>query len=301
MLSLTGSHFIESACSADTVSMYSIETCMWAGKSPYCDIVIAKSPVYGKVLFLDNEIQSAELDEAIYHEHLVHPILNAQAHIPRKKILIVGGGEAATAREALKWSEESVAEVYWVDIDGALVELCRRHLGWADDAVYNNPRLHFYAQDIRSFLAQCEIQFDVIVLDLPDPDVDALLESDPDEANYSLYGRRFFQILKEHLTEQGAIVSHTGPISPGGDSMARRPGLTWIQNKAREQSLGSGHAYHVTIPSFQGEWGFWMSVQPSTTAHFPQDLRVMDALAQHVAFTWPAYWNSPRLGSSSGS
>jgi spermidine synthase len=97
--SLVGGTFTETACSADTFSIYNLSDCYWAGRTRACDsVVIAESPVYGKILFLDGEVQSAESDEAIYHEHLIHPVLNATVATPGKRVLIVGGGEGATAR-----------------------------------------------------------------------------------------------------------------------------------------------------------------------------------------------------------
>jgi spermidine synthase len=292
--SLHGSRYLESACSTDTISMYSIDRCLWAGNTGFGEIVIAKSPVYGNVMFIDKELQSAESDEAIYHEHLVHPVMAATAHIPNRKVLIVGGGEGATAREVLKW--QNVAEVQWVDIDGDLVNLCRRHLGWADENVYNDPRLHFSAMDIREFLRNVPTRFDVIILDLPDPDVDALRSTSDAGQNYALYGERFFTVIREHLTADGAIVSHVGPISPGGDESMNRAGSAWIREVTLKTNIGTGYPYHVCIPSFQGEWGFWMSVAPIANPALPQHLRVMDEEVMRLAFTWPAYWFSPFVG-----
>lgn len=288
MNALTGSRFTESACSSDVLSVYPIDTCIFAGKSEFCDIVIADTPCYGKVLFLDNEIQSAESDEALYHEHLVHPILNALAHVSRKRVLIVGGGEGATAREVLRWSAQSVASVTWVDIDSSLVELCRRHLGWASDSVYNDARLHYFAMDIRTFLAQTQEMFDVVILDLPDPDVEKLSKFDSTE----LYSVAFMKQILVHLRPQGGVVSHVGPVSPGGASADRRAGLNYMTGLLNDLSMGGGYPYHVTIPSFQGDWGFLMTVPPSRENAWPEDLRVMNGKTQDYAFTWPSYYFS---------
>lgn len=344
MDSLKGSRFLESACTADTVSMYSIDYCHWAGTTPYCEAVIAQSPVHGKVLFIDKEIQSAESDERIYHEHLVHPVMAATASRLARKVLIVGGGEGATAREVLRYSTESVALVHWVDIDKPLVDLCRRHLYFAEDSVYNDPRLVYFGQDIRTFLSETEVEYDVVILDLPDADVDELIAVSAAETAattavtavtaapapttvaepvaavaavpaptatttvpapttvaettgvFPLYGHRFFTALRSCLTEGGAIASHAGPIAPGGNPVETRAGLSWIQGIAAEIGIGAGHAYHVGIPSFQGEWGFWMSVPPAVAPVFPEALCVMDATTQTYAFTWPAYWTSPFVG-----
>jgi spermidine synthase len=293
MESLPGSRFMEAACSSDTLSMYSIDSCAFAGTSQYSDIVIAHSPVYGNCLFLDKEMQSAESDEPIYHEHLVHPVLAATDHISGKRVLIVGGGEGATAREVLKWPAYSVSAVDWVDIDGDLVDLCRRYLGWVDDSVYNNRRLHFFAEDILSFFDRVATQYDVIILDLPDPDIFELKQA---PGQRLLYSQRFFEEVYAHLKVGGAVVTHCGPVIPGGEEKENRAGLAWIRSMAQECGLGTGFAYHTNIPSFMNEWGFWMSCGPHVRPRWPTGLVVMDSLTQECAFTWAPYWTSTWFG-----
>ena len=286
---LTNGEFEEEACSADTHSIYPLTECLWAGRSEFCEIVIARSTVYGNMLFLDKEIQSAEYDEAIYHEHLIHPVMAANT-TRNKRVLIVGGGAGATAREVLKWGPAYVSQVAWVDIDRGLVDLCRHHLRWANDGVYNDPRMQYYSEDIRAFFITDDTKYDIIVLDLPDPDVDSLIIDRPVGGGYELYSREFFNEVRSHLAEGGSVVSHCGPIRPG---RAGQPGLSWVQNRANETGIctDGGWPYHVCIPSFQGDWGFWMSTPHNANPVFPTNLRVMDSVCQSVAFTWPAYWH----------
>lgn len=275
--------YTEMACTADTHSVYAVDSCIWAGHTPYCEeVVIATSPTYGTMLFLDKEIQSSSSDEAVYHEHLVHPVMAATRM--HSRILIVGGGEGATAREVLKYS--SVLAVDWVDIDGPLVDLCRRSLGYASDAVYNDPRLMYTAADIRTFLAETEHIYNVIILDLPDPDMSEVHEHD------ALYSVAFFRMLKQHLAPGGAVVSHAGPVAPG-DARLHRAGLHWIREAAHAADLADAektHAYHTCLPSFQGEWGFWMTCAPAQYPRFPEDVRIMNIHTQSYAFSWPSHW-----------
>jgi len=285
--SLQNARFEETACSSDTTSSYSITKCLWAGNTPHTDVVIAESPVYGKMLFTDCELQSTESDEKIYHEHLVHPLLNSLANTKDKRVLIVGGGEGATLREVLKWSPESVKEVVWIDIDQELVDLSRKYLGYAKEEVYTDPRATFYAMDVRKFLANNKDLFDAIILDLPDPDVDYLKEYPPEGDEYELYSKPFWDAVKKNLKEKGQIVTHTGPVSPGKDQEMYRAGLVWINAHA---NMPQSTAYHVNIPSFQSEWGFWMSQSPNHMCKFPDGAVVMDGFAQIQAFGWPRYW-----------
>lgn len=285
--------YCETACSSDTASIYKVTDVLFAGSTSACEeVVIATSPEYGNVLFLDKELQSSSSDEAIYHEHLVHPVMNAKGG-SNLSVLIVGGGEGATAREVLKWS--SVSRVAWVDIDQGLVNLCRRHLAYANDEVYNDSRMQFIGENIFDYLETGCGLFDVVILDLPDPDVDALRDAEPD-GPHLLYGNKFWRDLRAKMQEGCVIASHAGPIMPGGDPDQRRAGLSWIQTMAQRHLGSSGHAYHVGIPSFQSEWGFWMSCAPQNEDNFPEELAVMDIATQTYAFTWPSYWNSSFIG-----
>lgn len=76
-----------------------------------------------QVLLLDGKAQSAEADEFVYHELLVHMAL--LMHPNPRTVFIAGGGEGATAREALR--HRSVERVVMVDIDKVGGPCCRTH------------------------------------------------------------------------------------------------------------------------------------------------------------------------------
>lgn len=226
---------------SDTLTSYPLIKTVWQGRTAYSDVVIAESPTYGRMLFLDGEVQSAAADEAIYHESLVHPVM-ASLQGSAKKILVVGGGEGATVREVLKWP---VTSVVWVDIDGQLVDLCKEHLGWAPN-VYTDPRVRFMAADIKDVLGSIGL-FDAVILDLPDPDSDGYL-----------YSVQFWKDIQNVLKPDGRIVSHVGPVRPFGNIGAGIQHIWKSSHKAGIESWVSGF-YQVTIPSFQGSWGFWIN------------------------------------------
>ena len=200
-----------------------------------------------------------------------------------------------------------------VDIDGDLVDLCRKHLKYCPEEMYNEPRLTFAAQDCRVFFDEAKrrgVKYDCIILDLCDPDVDDLIEleaeaeakapppqsADEQDLDYNLHGLRFWKEISSLLTSEGAICTHTGPIFPGSTDRLRRPGQWWTKRMGKECELGEGSTFKVCIPSFQGEWGYWMSTSPkleeggSADASFPRDCRVMDDDVQKIAFKWPKFY-----------
>jgi len=238
---------------SDAVTTYRLERTLWSGSTKACDsVVIAESPAYGRLLFLEGELQSASRDEHIYHESLVHPVMASAASYfgTPLKVLVVGGGEGATVREVLAWSN---VVVDWVDIDGELVDLCERHLNWAP-GVRRDTRISYYAEDICSFLTR-KGNYDVIILDLPDPD---------GEPGY-LYSTAFWTDLSAHLVVGGRMVTHVGPVSPVAAPGPFGPGYIRVRSLAAVAGLSFPPAgfYRIGIPSFQGDWGFAGAVKGS--------------------------------------
>lgn len=86
--------YLEEAHSACVTSNYPVESVSWAGKTTYCsELVIAANDEYGNMLITDKELQSTQVDEVIYHEHLVHPAILAYRSIYGSKplrILVLG-------------------------------------------------------------------------------------------------------------------------------------------------------------------------------------------------------------------
>lgn len=86
--------YLEEAHSACVTSNYPIDSVSWAGRTTYCsELVIATNEEYGNMLITDKELQSTQVDEEIYHEHLVHPAILAYRSIYGNKplkILVLG-------------------------------------------------------------------------------------------------------------------------------------------------------------------------------------------------------------------
>src|SRR5438105_11818183 len=93
-------------------------------QTDYQLVEIVDTISHGRALYLDNKIQSAELDEFMYHEALVHPAMILSG-APRN-VFIAGGGEGATLREVLR--HRTVQRAVMVDIDAEAVKACRAHL-----------------------------------------------------------------------------------------------------------------------------------------------------------------------------
>ncbi|CAI0391557.1 unnamed protein product [Linum tenue] len=179
---------------------FALNSILHTGSTQYQEIALFDTKPFGKALVIDGKLQSAEVDEFVYHECLVHPpLLN---HPNPKAVFIMGGGEGSTAREILKHT--TVDKVVMCDIDEEVVEFCKEYLVVNTEA-FNDPRLDVIINDARAELEKRkEEKFDVIVGDLADP-----IEGGP---CYKLYTKYFYEsTVKPRLSQGGIFVTQAGP------------------------------------------------------------------------------------------
>jgi spermidine synthase len=167
-------------------------------KSQYQRIQIFDTPSNGRVMTLDGVVQITTRDESAYAEMLTHlPILE---HGKVERVMIVGGGDLSIADEALK--HKGVKEVVLVDIDGRVVELCKKHFSEINARAFRDRRLTIEIADAFEYLARPESRgyFDLIIGDRPDP-------IGPGKA---LFGDTFYDRIKRALRPGGFATFQTG-------------------------------------------------------------------------------------------
>ncbi|GJM90708.1 hypothetical protein PR202_ga07013 [Eleusine coracana subsp. coracana] len=123
---------------------YKLNSVLHRGASKYQEIALIDTKHFGKALIIDGKMQSAEVDEFIYHESLVHPPL--LFHPNPKTVFIMGGGEGSAAREVLR--HNTVQRVVMCDIDEEVVDFCRTYLS-ANWAAFASDKLCLIINDAR--------------------------------------------------------------------------------------------------------------------------------------------------------
>lgn len=193
---------------------------------------------FGRTLFLDGKLQSAEIDEHIYHDMLVHPAM--LMHPSPKNVLIMGGGEGATLREVLK---HPVERVYMVDIDEELVNMCKDYLKKWHSGSFDDKRSIVLFQDARKFVEEYDGEpFDVVISDLTEP-----IEEGP--AIY-LFTREFYSILNNKMSEDGVFVAQAGSAEYLYTEFISALSATL------KEVFPHVFGYHDYIFSFQLNWAF---------------------------------------------
>jgi len=208
-------------------------------KTKYQAVDIFDTHNWGKVLLLNGLVQSAQLDEHRYHEALVHPAMTA--HENPQNVLIIGGGEGATAREVLKHS--SVQRCVMVDIDGELLEHCEKHLPeWHQDC-FSDPRLELVIRDGIEYVLNCSEIFDVVIIDVCDG-------FDEDSPTKEFFTPNLYRKVKRILEIKGIIVYQAmcASVNENDSFIEVFDGIDNVFTFTKP--------YATYIPSFWSEWGF---------------------------------------------
>lgn len=143
---------------------FAVERELYRERTEHQDLVIFENPVFGKVLALDGVVQTTTRDNHAYHEMLLHPPL--LAHGRARRVLIIGGGDGGSLREAVKHPLERIV---LVEIDAAVIELSKRWLPELADGAFEDPRAEVVIADGCRFVAETPERFDLIVVDSTDP------------------------------------------------------------------------------------------------------------------------------------
>lgn len=219
-----------------------VENIIAKGKTPFQEYLFFESKMHGVCISLDGDIQSCESDEGMYHEALVHPAM--LAHTNPKTVLIMGGGEGATAREIL--AHKSVTKVVMVDIDEEFVELCKKHIPSWSESAFSDSRLEVLYMDINEYLASCTQMFDIVIGDLIDV-------HDWDSPAGFLYGEGLYKTIKPLLNPNAIIATQGGALDTQES----------INHKHIREMMGrvftDVRSYGVIVPSFYHLWGFVMA------------------------------------------
>jgi predicted membrane-bound spermidine synthase len=245
-------------------------------------VQIIERPKWGLACYMDNSIQSALIDEKIYHEALVHPVMLSVKE--RKRVMIIGGGEGATAREVLKWSD--VKEVDMFEWDRDVVELFRnKYSQWAQGA-WDDPRLMINYSNIFETIKtppKRSQKYDVIIIDLFEP-----CEENKEE------WKTLIKSLHNWVTVNGSIVMYAGmrniteKIQPYEklietiEFMESSPG-----HLIRDLCLCKDIIpYRVWIPSFSGESMFLLLKHPQVDKFdFEETKKINSHITENI-------WNS---------
>lgn len=198
-------------------------------------------------LFINRNLQLSTFDEHLYHEPLVHPIMQLSNH--PKRVLILGGGDGCALREVLKYP--SVEHVDMVDLDSCMtnIGLYQPIFRWQNQGAMHNDKLEIHNIDAFHFLEASHEKFDAIIVDLPDPKTVDLNK---------LYSKKFYLLCNRALSDHGMMITQAG--SP---QFATRAFL--CVDKTMKSSGFNTLKLHNSVITL-GEWGWVLGAKGYTEA-----------------------------------
>jgi spermidine synthase len=230
-----------------------IDKVVFTKRTKYQHLAIYDTPQLGRILTLDNVIQTTEKYEYLYHESIVHVPLFS--HQNPEDVLIIGGGDGGTLREVLKHPE--VKRAVMVDIDGDVVEASKQYLPlW--NTGFSDPRAQVLIQDGIKFVAETDEKFDVVLVDSTDPEGPGLV----------LFTPEFYKNIAKILKPGGIMCAQT-------ESPLATPEMVREIYQRIAKVFPVAKLFVAPVPSYPGSlWSFTcgsFDADPATPVRQPGD------------------------------
>lgn len=205
---------------------------LYRDKTEHQDLVVFETPRWGRVLALDGVVQTTAADEFVYHEMLVHvPVL---AHGDVRDLLIIGGGDGGSLREALR--HPSIHRVTQVEIDRGVIDFCKAYLPSLSDGAFDDRRARIVIADGARYAAECQDRYDVVIVD----------STDPQGPGAVLFTEDFYRHCRRLLRPGGVMTTQCG-------NPAMHPGEL-VETQARQRAAGFAAVsyYFAPVPTYVG-------------------------------------------------
>jgi spermidine synthase len=259
--------------SPETVYGYHV-TPVHEEKTSFQELQIVDHGHFGRMMILDNVVQTTEKDEFIYHEMMSHVPILALAR-PAESVLIIGGGDGGILQECLR--HDSVQRVTMVDIDGRVIEVSKEMLFFKES--FKDPRLELIVGDGAAYVASEEAQtkkFDIAIVDSPDPVGPARV----------LFEAPFYKNINKCLNDDGIMVRQAGvPVF-------QAPELSEAVEHV-QMSFPLVQVYRGVVPVYGGDMAFVIASKngvPMDQPHGTYTGRYYHKRFHSAAFILPAWW-----------
>jgi len=176
-----------------------------ARKTRFQNMQVVDTVRFGRMLVLDDIVETTEADEFVYHEMMTH--VPMYTHPNPKRVLIIGGGDGGVLREVLR---HPVERAVMVEIDGAVVDAAKKYLRKICGRAFSDPRAQLIIGDGAAYVRDTAESFDVIIVDSTDP----LGPSMP------LFGEEFYRNAARIMGRNGLLVRQTGSAFMQGPELA---------------------------------------------------------------------------------
>ncbi len=219
---------------------YLVDEMLYDARSPFQRVRVITNRDFGRMLILDEAVQTTERDDFIYHELLCHVPLCT--HPAPTRALIIGGGDGGLLREALR---HPLDHATMVEIDRDVVEVTKRFIPSIPGDAFEDRRARLLIDDGIKFVRETAERFDVALVDSTDPVGPAI----------GLFSSEFYGDMARILGPRGVLAVQSGSPIYQQDLIAMvarnmTPHFRWVRR------------YIGTVPTYPGVlWSFTLGSQ----------------------------------------
>ncbi len=216
-------------------------------KSRWQDIKLARHPLFGEQLILDDDLQYSTAD-SIYDEILVAPVLPLDR---LTRVGILGGGDGgvlATLVGHTRRLGRPLSEAVMIDIDEVVTGLCRKAFPHHWNRIDNAPEASVINGDAFAWLDSAR-DLDALIYDLT---MNPVRESQTREA----FVQETLQRIANALRPGGVLTMQCCGQGYSSDDLARHDAWLSFIGKALEQDFTAIQTHTALVPSFLEPWTF---------------------------------------------
>ncbi len=219
-----------------------------ARDSAWQHIEIRRHPVFGHQLVIDGDLQISESDFA-YGSALVAPLLTLDSC---RRVAILGGGDGGVLHElfaACDRLDRPLEAATLIDIDDAVIELCRRWMPRLCHNAFDDPRADVVCGDAFAWLENAS-DLDAVIYDLT---LDPVREG----VSRNAFIREILDQVERALRPGGVVT-----MQACGEWVTDREELLAQLRRRFDESFIEREEQLVTVPSYGEKWTFMTARKP---------------------------------------
>ena len=170
---------------------------LWSG----FELVAARNSVYGNLAVVQTEGTRSLFENGLVAFNVPDPAAAEEAvhfallqHPAPQSLLLIGGGANGSLSQALQ--HPSLERIDYVELDPTVLDLAQEYFPAAWAPLRADPRVHVHNTDGRLFLRTTNLKFDVLIVNLPEPQTAQLNR---------FFTLEFFQEAASKLTPAGVF------------------------------------------------------------------------------------------------
>ncbi len=167
---------------------------------PGYDVIASRNSIYGRLDVVESEGTRSIYENGAVAAHAEDPATAEEAvhfallqHAAPRTLLLIGGGINGSVAHALQYA--TLDRIDYVELDPAIISLTSSYFA-QQAAALESPRVRVHNLDARLFLKTSAAQYDVIIINLPEPQTAQVNR---------FYTREFFGEAAAKLNDGGVL------------------------------------------------------------------------------------------------